>query len=149
MLEAIASFHPQPISKEQLGTLVGMIFTGGTFNTYLQELSRAGWIEAKQGVLSITPDGMSAAGDFKPISRNPEDLLAMWKSKFRAGAASMLQVIFDKYPTGISKEDLGSSLNMVYSGGTFNTYLQELKRAGLIETEGGEFKASKELFPNE
>jgi hypothetical protein len=149
MLEAVASFAPQPVTKQQLGTLVGMVFTGGTFNTYLQELKRNEWIDESRDGFIVTPSGLAAAGDFKPISRKPEDLLDMWADKFRSGAAKMLREIASRYPNAITKDELGEVLGMVFTGGTFNTYLQELKRAGLIEADSaGGVTATKELFPD-
>ena len=52
---------------------------------------------------------------------------------------------FEHY--GITKEELGERLVMVSTGGTFNTYLGELRRNGLIETDDGMLRATKELFP--
>ncbi len=52
---------------------------------------------------------------------------------------------FEHY--GITKEELGERLAMVSTGGTFNTYLGELRRNGLIETDDGMLRATKELFP--
>ncbi len=70
----------------------------------------------------------------------------MWASKFRAGAGKLLRAICDKYPDTISKEDLGYETEFEPSGGTFNTYLSELRRNGLIKIEGGQVIASSEFF---
>ncbi|MFA6035337.1 MAG: ATP-binding protein [Candidatus Micrarchaeia archaeon] len=147
ILETVASYHPKSITRQQVGTLVGMVPTGGTFCTYLSELQRAGWLELKNGLLAITPEGMTEAGDFQPISRKPEELLNLWAGKFRSGAAKMLREIAERYPKSITKEELGEALNMQMTGGTFNTYLSELRRAGLIELNDDGIVATKELFP--
>jgi len=71
----------------------------------------------------------------------------MWCSKFREGAAKMLTEIAKAYPNEITKEELATNTNFTKEGGTFTTYLSELRRNGLINVQGESIKASKELFP--
>jgi uncharacterized protein len=142
MLQAVASFHPKPLTKQQIAALVGFSYKGGTFTTYLGELKRNAWLSQQGSLIAITPEGMAAVGEIQPISRKHEDILQLWVSKFRAGAGNMLTELANVYPDAITKEELGNRTGMSHTGGTFTTYLGELKRNGLIEVTGKMVKAS-------
>ena len=58
----------------------------------------------------------------------------------------MLRTIAERYPDPMEKEELGDITGFTICGGTFNTYLSELRRNGLIEVNGEEVRATKELF---
>lgn len=146
MLNIIASFSPKPITKNQVAVMAGFSYRGGTFNTYLSELKRNGWVVGNDRELTITKEGMENATNTTKLPDNSEDIIDMWASKFRAGAAKILKIIASKYPGNISKEELGEISGFTHTGGTFNTYISELRRAGLIEFEGGSLTATKELF---
>ena len=89
---------------------------------------------------------MKNSGNIKDLPTEPEELVNMWASKFRAGAALMLKAISKKYPSPLTKEELGELTDFTITGGTFNTYLSELKRNNLIIIDGNYITASKELF---
>ena len=67
------------------------------------------------------------------------------KGKFRAGVGKILQLLYESHPNSMSKEEIGYSTGFEPSGGTFNTYLSELRRNGLIEING-DVKISDEFF---
>lgn len=146
MLKAIAMFYPKHVSKQRVATLSGFSAKGGSFNTYWSELRRKAWIEEQGKEAIITQEGLHNAGEIPELPTNPNQLVEMWASKFRSGAAAMLKKIAENYPQEISKEELGIATNFTPSGGTFNTYLSELRRNGLIKINGQTVKASKELF---
>ncbi len=128
MLNWLATLSP--LSKQRIATLSGFSVSGGTFNTYLSELKRNGWIKDNGDSLSITEEGMKHA---EPADMpTGEDLLTLWTSKFRDGAAKMLRYIYSRYPNRVSKEEIAEETGFEASGGTFNTYLSELRRNGLI-----------------
>lgn len=147
MLKAVAMYHPTEISKNQVATLSGFSAGGGTFLTYLSELKRAGWINIQGDNISITEEGLTNAGPIDPLSTDSNTLIEMWCSKFRDGVGKMLRVIASCYPDGILKEELAERTGFSAEGGTFLTYLSELKRNGLIEISSDMAKATKELFP--
>jgi hypothetical protein len=144
MLKVMAMYHPDKTTKNRVATIVGFSVGGGTFNTYLSELKRLNWITINGNDLGITQDGMDNAGSFDMIPVDMESLLNMWCAKFRDGAAKMLRIIVEG--AGISKEDLGEKTGFVTSGGTFNTYLSELRRNDLIEINDNMIIPSKEFF---
>ena len=143
MLNWLAGAYPQELTKQRLATLSGFSVKGGTFNTYISELKRNGWIVGNNQ-LSITEDGLQNATPQEIPSG--EQLLELWCNKFRQGASNILRIVYNKYPNSITKEDIGYETGFESSGGTFNTYLSELRRNGLIKIEGNEVTASQEFF---
>lgn len=143
MLNWLAGSYPNSLSKQRLATLSGFSIKGGTFNTYISELKRNGWIVGSND-LSITEEGMNNATP-EPIPSRKE-LLQLWKSKFREGVGKILQYLFENYPNEISKEEIGMAVGFEPSGGTFNTYISELRRNGLIEISSNGAKISEEFF---
>jgi len=146
MLKAAAMFHPKEITRQQIATVAGFSAKGGTFNTYLSELKRNGWITESYKRLQVTDDGLEAAGDVDPLPTDSESIIEMWAGKFRQGAARMLRTVAERYPEPITKDELGELTDFTPSGGTFNTYLSELRRNNLIKVNGTEIIATKELF---
>lgn len=152
MLSMVAMFHPKLITKEQIAVLSGFTARGGTFNTYLRELKAKGWVREIGDAYEITEEGLSSVGEVPESPPDNSALLDMWASKFRAGAGKLLRIIAEAYPDAISRDELSEKSGMSYSGGTFWTYLRELRRAGLISNEvSGEgfpdlFRATDELF---
>ena len=139
-------FHPREISRQQVATVAGFSVKGGTFSTYLSELKRARWIVERMNRVSVTSEGMRNAGDVPDLPSDSESIIEMWASKFRQGAARMLKALAEKYPDSVTKEELGDFTGFTISGGTFSTYLSELRRNGLITVEGDVVRATKELF---
>jgi DNA-binding IclR family transcriptional regulator len=147
MLKAVVMFHPRPISKQQIATLAGFAMKGGTFQTYLGELKRNGWITTDGDKhIVATEAGIDNAGSVDPLPTDPDAIVEMWAGRFRAGAARMLRAIAEAYPESMTKEDLADTTDFTVSGGTFQTYLGELRRNGLIEVTSGSVTARKELF---
>ncbi len=136
--------YPNPLSKQRIATLSGFSAKGGTFNTYLSELKRNGWVTGNDS-LTATEDGLKQVTN-PPEIPSGEELLNLWASKFRVGAAKLLRIIHSHYPGYIGKDELGLESGFEPRGGTFNTYISELRRNGLIKIEGNEIKVTEEFF---
>jgi hypothetical protein len=141
MLNWLAGAYPNSLSKQRLATLSGFSIKGGTFNTYISELKRNSWIIGNND-LEATENGLNNSNPEEIPSG--EELIALWKSKFRDGAGKILQFVYEN--KSASKEEIGEATGFTIEGGTFNTYLSELRRNGLIEIEGNEVKISEEFF---
>lgn len=148
MLRAIGMFN-RPITRNQVAVLSGFAASGGTFSTYITELKRIGWVVETSKGLEITDLGLNNAGQIDELPTDTNELITMWASKFREGAGKMLKVIADRYPDSITREELGEATGFTHTGGTFSTYITELKKAGLVEESAKELKATKELFLEE
>lgn len=146
MLKAVVMFHPEPVTRLQVATLVGFSVKGGTFGAYLSELKKADWIKESGGKLTATDDGIDQAGDVEELPTDPQQLVDFWAGKFREGCGKMLRIIAKKYPNSITKEELAYESNFTVTGGTFGAYLSELRRNHLIVIEGADITATKTLF---
>lgn len=144
MLSVAASYFPDSISIYQMGTLAGFTPSGGTFQTYLSELKRNEWLEVSGEQVTATEKGMENAGSFENLPTG-EKLLELWCSKFRDGAARMLRRVVNNYPNFLTQDELGAETGFTSSGGTFQTYLSELRRNKLIEVTREGVIASKWL----
>lgn len=145
MLNWLAASHPNKLSKNRLATLAGFSAGGGTFNTYISELKRNGWMVGEGDIFTITEEGLKNA---TPAAMpNSTELLQLWKSKFRQGAANILQFIYENSSQRqLTKSMIAQELHFEATGGTFNTYLSELRRNSLISVRGEVVEISEEFF---
>lgn len=133
------------LSKKQLGLRATLSSKSGTFGTYLSTLRKNGWLDGDGNQMRLTDDGMSALGSYDPLPEG-EALFHHWMRELGdGGAARMLQSLFDAYPNGLTKTELGESANISSASGTFGTYLSTLRRLELINGKS-EIKASDEFF---
>jgi hypothetical protein len=147
MLTILAQWHPEARTKDQLGALAGFSPSGGTFSDYLSKLRLAGFISENGNGIHITDEGLLNVGDIPDRPSTTEELVAMWRPKFKAGVGKMLDVLVENYPGYVEREVLGESSGYAASGGTFSDYLSQLRRAGLIQESGRSVKAAESLFP--
>lgn len=54
MLDSLISAYPRGLTKEELGAAADMVITGGTFSTYLSDLTRNGLAERRDGEVVAT-----------------------------------------------------------------------------------------------
>lgn len=147
MLKVLAQRSPIRLSRSQLGTLSGYTASGGTFGNYFSQLRRAGLIaEDGQGVFA-TDEGVDFAGQVPPAPETHEEIVAMWRTNLPAGPAKMLDVLLERWPDWMTREDLGDVSGYTGSGGTFGNYFSILRRNGLVELRGQEVRAAEALFP--
>lgn len=133
------------LNKRQLGVRAGLSSTSGTFGTYLGRLRANGYVEGEGDSLAITDAGRSALGEYQPLPEG-RALLDYWLGELgTSGAARMLSVLAENYPTPMTKEALGTLASISHSSGTFGTYLGKLRTLELIEGRG-EITASREFF---
>ncbi len=145
-----AARAPAGYSKPQVGALTRFSHKGGTFNTYLSDLRRSGFLDEHDGLLFASVYGIQALGADVPIApKSHDDVMAQWQRALRAGAFRILHSIVAAGPAGISRQDLALAVDMTASGGTFNTYLSDLRRNGLITDRDSICYANDILFPED
>ena len=148
ILSELASRYPEGYTKPQVGILTRFKHSGGTFGTYVRELIKAGFIEVNADLFFATEEGVEYLGDRVPNAPSThEEIMAMWRKALRKGVYEILIIIIKAGSSGISKEDISSEIGMVFSGGTFGTYLRELNTNGLVSENSGIYIASDILFP--
>lgn len=138
---------PATWTRPQLGALTRFSHRGGTFQTYLGELKRAGLVIEENGAVGASQLAVELLGDDSEPPRTHADLMAMWREALRAGNYRILEAVVEAGPDGTTREQLADAVEMTASGGTFQTYLGILRRNGLVEVHGGRVIATEVLWP--
>jgi Helicase HerA-like C-terminal len=146
ILEVLARHHPMKVTRAQAGTLAGLKITGGAFLTYWSALKRADLIQEDGKEVSVTEAGLTKAGVAPANPMTTEELLEMWHGSLKSGARTMLDQLVERFPDGLTREELAERMNMASSGGAFQDYLGTLRRNGLIDFDGTYYRASASLF---
>lgn len=147
LLKAAAAFSTNSVTKHRMCTLSGLSHKSGTVNHYLYTLKKKGLIvENGKHVFTATEEGIKLAGDVEPIPADSVSLIRMWTNILKSGPRKMFPVIAQAYPDSVTKEELGDSTGLSFTTGTFNHYLYELRKNGLVTVLGNEITAAKELF---
>ncbi len=146
MLRALASRHPESLSRTDLGVLGEVAPKSGTFRDYLSLLRRNGFIqELADGTVVCSPDGIEHSGVSSADRASPEDVQTSARSRVTGGARRMLDVIVAAYPSALSRDELAAQADIVQSG-TFRDYLSMIRRLGFAEVEGKQIRAREVLF---
>lgn len=148
ILTALAQFHPKDLTRDQLATLSGYPARGGSFPTYAGVLRRHGLAEKDGEHFRITDKGIRHIGEVPPIS-GTQELIAMWKSRLRAGEKTILDLLIEAYPGARSPQQIQTASGYDKKT-TFDTYMGVLKRNGLVTVgrNSGLLVASDTLFPS-
>ncbi|WP_109771902.1 type IV secretory system conjugative DNA transfer family protein [Mycolicibacterium fortuitum] len=145
MINALATMAPLRLTKAQWATVAHMKHTGGTWSTYLGEIRRAGLIDETPAGFTLTQAGWDYLGT-RPEPMTAQQLQRHYLDILRAGAARMLQAVIDAHPDGLAKDQLADVSGVTASGGTFSTYLGDLRRNGLIALRGDRIVATDILM---
>jgi hypothetical protein len=135
LLGTLARHAPVRMSRAQLATLAGFTVSGGTFQTYLSDLRRGAFIVDRDSLLECTPDGLHEAGVAPGTPMTQAEVVAQWRGALRAGARAMLDVVLNVRQ--LTRDELAAAVDMTVTGGTFQTYLSDLRRNGLVSVSGG------------
>lgn len=146
MLEVMGAHHPSRLTRAQLATLARMKSTSGTFSTYLSNLRRSGLLAEQDRLLEITDAGLATLGVDRIAPISAAQVRDQWRHAMRAGARRMLDVLIDRYPAGISRDDLALAVDLEATSGTFSTYLSNLRSNGLTTESAGQITADPILF---
>jgi hypothetical protein len=148
ILQELAARYPAGYSRPQVGALTQFAHKGGTFTTYIGDLRRSGFIEERDGLAFATQAGIEALGDQVPTAPTSHaDAMTLWRKALRAGAFAMLQAIVEAGSDGLTRDQVAAAVGMTASGGTFTTYLGDLRRNGLITERDKRCFANDILFP--
>lgn len=144
MLAALAARHPCSFTRRELATRVVMSHQSGTFSDYLSALRSRGYIEDDEnGDLRATSVGVRDAGG--GMSMGSASLVALWKTKLKKGARTMLDVVLAS-PTPLTRDQIAAAAGLSMESGTFSDYLSALRSAGCIEGEGRLITKGHALF---
>lgn len=134
------------MSKRHLSLLTGISSTGGTWRTYIGELRGAGLIGSGGAwEFCISEAGRAALGSFQPLPTG-EALRDYWRGRLGdAGKRKIFDAVVAAYPLRIDKRNVSQITGISTEGGTWRTYLGELRGLQLI-TGTNDLIAAEELF---
>jgi uncharacterized protein len=134
------------LTRTKLSILTGISQSGGTWRTYLGELRSSGYVEDLQGGnLRIAEAGLEALGEFDPLPTGAE-LISYWRQRLGdSGKRRIFDAVVEAYPRALSHDELAEATGIERGGGTFRTYLGELRGLELVEGRG-ESRAAACLF---
>lgn len=148
MVEVLVQTHPGRVTKSQWAALANLKPTSGTFNTYMSRIRTAGFIEKDGKYFCASSRALEEFSDHVlPQAHSPEEKLTRWcQTKLLSGTPSkMLQLVYAHHPGEITKQEIGETLGMTPTSGTFNTYISRLRSNELIVVRGEEISLGKEF----
>jgi uncharacterized protein len=146
MLAVLARQHPVKVTRAQLGALSGFTARGGTFRSYLSTLRLAGLVTEDGPHVVLTPAGFDATGTDPGEPVTVDELRETWRSHLKTGVRTMLDLLIDRYPEGMTRSELASMAGFEEGGGTFRSYLSTLRRNDLVSESDGEIFAADVFF---
>jgi len=147
VLGALARRHPLRVTRPQLATIARMKRTGGAFQSHFSALRGAGYIAEADGLISVTPAGLSAAGmDARAEPAVAGELREMWRSALKPQAWKMLECLLAVYPDTRTKAELADAVGMTASGGAFQGYLTTLTTNDLVSVSSTGLQAADVFF---
>jgi hypothetical protein len=149
ILTAIAQRKSQEATKQQIALITGYSIKSSGLDKALSILSSSSFISRIDvGRFSITAEGLAALGPFEPLESSPEKLRVFWIDKVGPSCGKILKAICDVYPNTITKPEIAVQTGYSEKSSGLDKFISELSSSHLIDRVGvGEFKASKELFP--
>lgn len=147
MLNSLAFFHPDTLTKPQIGRLADLSSSTGTFATYLGALRRMKLVydEPNTRTLGITDAGLALVKGHCTVSVPESERIDLWVSHLDGASKRMLQELCKEYPRALTREELGERVGISPSTGTFATYLGMLRSSELM-TKRGELKAEPKFL---
>jgi hypothetical protein len=137
--------NPRGIAQRKLSILTDISPKGGTWRTYMAELRGRGYIDGGKDCLRVTDAGLHALGDYEPLPTG-EALIEYWRRRLGdSGKRAIFDVLVGAYPGELPKEKVSERTNIALNGGTWRTYLAELRGLEIIEGRD-KLRASEDLF---
>lgn len=147
MLQVLDRAPPEGWTAAELGTLSGYSVGSGSYNTYASNLRKRGFIEnLGSGRYGATDSGRRWLREQGLRKEIPSEPAARIRIRLRTGARRMLQALLEAYPDSVSDEALSEGAGFSVGSGSWNTYLSNLRRHGLMERNSHGKRAAEFLF---
>lgn len=144
ILIALAQY-PDGMGSRRLSLLTGISASGGTWRTYLGELRSASYVDGGGEHMVITALGRAALGSYEPLPTGSA-LRDYWRQRLGdSGKRRIFDVVVAAFPRALSYDEVSRETGIDTNGGTWRTYLGELRGLELIEGRG-DLKACDDLF---
>lgn len=144
ILAALAQY-PDGMNQRKLSILVDIAPKGGTWRTYMAELRGKGWVDGGKDHMRITDAGLEALGSYDPLPTG-EELVQYWRNRLGdSGKRAIFDAVVARYPDSIDVDEVSKITGIARAGGTWRTYMAELRGLGIIEGRG-DLQAAADLF---
>lgn len=146
MLQAVKKFHPNPVSKEKISFWADVPLKVSTFKNGLAYLNTSGLIRNGNDGISITPEGINAAGEVDSLPKSREEMLDMWFTKLGPSCSNMLKSVLRAWPGDIHKTHISEMSGVSMSVSTFKNGMARLRTLKLIQEAGKDrYRIGEEL----
>ena len=142
LLAVLAQF-PEGRSKAQLSVLSGYSIKSSSFANALGSLRSNGLADGRDPI-TITADGMTAAGDIEPLPTGA-DLQDHWRQRLGRAERTILDVLIDAYPQALVKEEISERSGYSLTSSSFANALGKLRTLQLADGYA-EVRAADVLF---
>lgn len=149
ILDALAwldSIAPGDHEQTAVAFLAGYTVGGGAFNNPRGALRGKGLIEYRGSDRLALTDAGRAHANVPATPLGPDELQARVLERLPGPETRLLRVLLERYPRGVSNEDLARASGYEPGGGAYNNPRGRLRSLGLIEYRGGEVFARPVLF---
>lgn len=119
---------------------------GSSYEVPRSKLSKRGYINVGNGMVSITTDGRHVA-ETPPETPTREELHSRVRGILSGPMKRLLDPLIEAYPEWLTNEELAAKANYSQNGSSFEVPRSQLNRIGLIEFTNGKMKAKDFLFP--
>ncbi len=130
ILAVLAQF-PEGRSKPQLSILSGYSIKSSSFANALGSLRSQGLAEGRD-ILSITSDGLAAAGDVEPLPTG-RALQDHWRARLGKAERAILDTVIDAYPDSLDKATISERSGYSLTSSSFANALGKLRSLQLAE----------------
>jgi uncharacterized protein len=146
MLDVLAGCRGGFITKAQLATLANIKPTGGTFSSYLSNLRVNGLVRENGNTVAVSDLG-AALYDKPPALPPSSELYSVYRRKLKPGAQRMLDVLWEgRHGSGVPRDELAELADVSSAGGTFSSYLSNIRVTGLLDETGGRIALNDVMF---
>jgi hypothetical protein len=149
MLDALRHHHDNaPMTKAQLGVLVGIAAENRIFRMHLSTLRALGLVEDPDGSnVQLTAAGVERAHSAQAV-QTKDELHQLWLRKLTNDKQqTMLRRIILRRGQRTTKRELGELIGVPSENRIFRMHLSVVRKLGILEDTGSEVRASPLLFP--
>ncbi len=143
-MEAIGVPEPEETAA---AFLAGYTIGGGAWNNPKGRLRGRGFIEYRGDRIALTDAGRALASA-PDVPMTNAGLQGAVLARLPGPETKILRALLDRWPGGLSNDDLAAAASYAPDGGAYNNPRGRLRSLGLIEKRGdGQFAARVILFP--
>lgn len=146
-LEVMLRRTPLRLTRNQWAVLAGYSTRSSSVPAAFKELADRGLVEEGQGGATITSVGIDLLGGEIPEPQSPAEVRAMWLAALGKSESTILGVMIDCYPSGLSKGEIADAARYSRTSSSVGAALSILRKQGLVTLDGhGYWRAADVLF---